>query len=1307
MVEQLDRSIARIVNKNGSVVGAGFLISEKRMLTCTHVVARALNLQHGQKIPNHSNIRLDFPLVKPGSFVDAIVFFWSPESDDDIAVLELIEFPEGTESVKLLAADNIWGHNFRAFGYPEKLDDGVWASGVMRGKQARGWIQVEDIKEPGHRVEQGYSGGPVWDENLNAVVGMIVATENNHLTKVAFVIPVSILARSWPELIEVVNVPVIPMGELFNVPELPSSFLPRSECIEAIKENILSEDKHLRIVGLHGMGGIGKSVLAATIAHNEDIRKRFLDGIIWLSIGPQSDLVARQLQLAKILGERQRGIVDVQDGRACLGELLSNRACLLILDDIWGIEQAAALNVKGQKLKILLTTRNAGIVKSLEAIEHRIGFLSSDDSLTLLALRSNQGIERLPEVAREVAKECGNLPLALAIVGSMVRNEPNEWENVLYRLKSADLDKIKYDFPDYPHPSLFRAIQVSIDALQQEYKNLYFDLAVFPEDTAIPISTLQILWAPKGFNKYDIRDTVRIFSDLSLAIIDEQGRLSLHDLLFDYIRKRANNLMGMHKKLVNLYYDTCKDGWASGPNDGYFFEKIAYNIFNAGLDSKLRKVLLDFRWLDAKLNATDVPNLILDYNYLISDTTLRSVRRAILLSVSALSRDKRQLPCQIYGRLIESKHPLIRKMLTQIKKETHGHWIRPLNQCLISPESSLMQTIVASAHCINDLAITSDGRKMISASEDGILKVWNVDSGCETKAIKVHETLVNSVAITQDGKNAISGSDDGTVRIWDLESGMETETLIGHFNPINAVAVFPDGHRVVSGSMDGILKIWDIRNGDVLKTLKGHAGPIDSIIIAENGKMIISASNDAIKIWNADQGYEIETIKESDSRITAFALFPDERRIIAASYDDSLSIWDLSSGEKKAVYSGNRLSKKEVVVCIKARYFIGHHFITDLAVTKDGSKIILSSSDGLLEVLTIDDNNELEPIKGYVKGIHDCGINAVILTPYEDKVISGSCDGTIRIWDLENDNEFPIPEYYSGSINAVALAPDGRKAVSATISGILDVWNLENFKKIKTLDCHSSLALETEESKFRSISSVTITPSGLIAFSYDKLIKILDLEKGIELKTLNGHANEIISIIAVPDGDKIISVDYDGTVKVWDIMSGNALKSIECRIEGIDVAAISPMGDKIIFASDKAMQIWDLENGRELIAFGGNNGHVNAVALSYDGLRAISGSLNGEIKIWDLRKGNLLKTFIGHTHWVEAVSITRDGKLAISVSHDRTLMVWDILNLKEIAAFQGDSICGSCAMAPDNITIIAGDDSGRIHASSVKTTILP
>lgn len=158
---------------------------------------------------------------------------------------------------------------------------------------------------------------------------------------------------------------------------------------------------------------------------------------------------------------------------------------------------------------------------------------------------------------------------------------------------------------------------------------------------------------------------------------------------------------------------------------------------------------------------------------------------------------------------------------------------------------------------------------------------------------------------------AISGSDDGTVKLWDLEHGCELRTLIGHLNSVNAVACFPDGYRVVSGSRDGILKIWDTRNGDELETLKGHVESIDSIIIAKNGTLMISASSDAIKIWDIDIDHVnvLKTIKNGTNRTTAIALFSDEQRIISASNDKSLNIWDLNSGENSYIYHGSHFEE--------------------------------------------------------------------------------------------------------------------------------------------------------------------------------------------------------------------------------------------------------------------------------------------------------------------------------------------------------------------------------------------------------------
>jgi hypothetical protein len=104
--------------------------------------------------------------------------------------------------------------------------------------------------------------------------------------------------------------------------------------------------------------------------------------------------------------------------------------------------------------------------------------------------------DMLPVEAAEVAKECGYLPLALAMIGAMVRSDPrpSAWSDALARLKRADLEKITRPFPAYPYPNLLRAIDVSVEGLESADRERYLDLAVFPEDQSIPERALSVLW---------------------------------------------------------------------------------------------------------------------------------------------------------------------------------------------------------------------------------------------------------------------------------------------------------------------------------------------------------------------------------------------------------------------------------------------------------------------------------------------------------------------------------------------------------------------------------------------------------------------------------------------------------------------------------------------------------------------------------------------------------------------------------------------------------------------------------------------
>lgn len=199
-------AIARIYHSNGAVVGAGFLVSERQLLTCAHVVTAALGIPITTAEAPTTSLELDFPLITPGQKMTAKVVFWQPvnpsKSGEDIAGLELeTAAPVGSQAVRLVQSDEFWNHPFQIFGFPSGRDAGVWAAGVLRDRLANGWVQMEDIKAPGYAVQPGFSGAPVWDEQLQGVVGMAVAAEKKREeAKAAFMIPVSVLASSWVDL---------------------------------------------------------------------------------------------------------------------------------------------------------------------------------------------------------------------------------------------------------------------------------------------------------------------------------------------------------------------------------------------------------------------------------------------------------------------------------------------------------------------------------------------------------------------------------------------------------------------------------------------------------------------------------------------------------------------------------------------------------------------------------------------------------------------------------------------------------------------------------------------------------------------------------------------------------------------------------------------------------------------------------------------------------------------------------------------------------------------------------------------------
>ncbi|MFB7466109.1 trypsin-like peptidase domain-containing protein [Streptomyces sp. NPDC056224] len=244
-------------------MGLGFLVSPELALTCAHVVSAALGTPLDQGPPADARLHVDLPLLAAsgsgGTDVTASIDTWLPPQETgggDVAVLRLDSPLPGAVPIRLVEDDMVWDHPVRAFGFPAGRPGGVWHSGVLRAEQSQGLLQV-DLTGTGYPVSRGFSGTPVWDEDLGGVVGMMAVAESGQ-PSASYLIPTASLRSSSPEL-RGLTLPPSPFRSLkaFQESDAPLFYGRQAESGELARA--LAGERWVTLVGA---SGAGKSSLA-------------------------------------------------------------------------------------------------------------------------------------------------------------------------------------------------------------------------------------------------------------------------------------------------------------------------------------------------------------------------------------------------------------------------------------------------------------------------------------------------------------------------------------------------------------------------------------------------------------------------------------------------------------------------------------------------------------------------------------------------------------------------------------------------------------------------------------------------------------------------------------------------------------------------------------------------------------------------------------------------------------------------------------------------------------------------------------
>jgi WD40 repeat protein len=543
---------------------------------------------------------------------------------------------------------------------------------------------------------------------------------------------------------------------------------------------------------------------------------------------------------------------------------------------------------------------------------------------------------------------------------------------------------------------------------------------------------------------------------------------------------------------------------------------------------------------------------------------------------------------------------------------------------------------------LTDISVSADGAILATASglSDGLIKVWDVATG----SVMLTLDSEDYVSLSPDGKWVAGGNVGGPIKVWDVTSGKLAKTLQGS-GPVRFVL---DGTRLIGeakpgkGVSEGTLEAWNTSDWSSTKFAQPHQASLSAVSVSAGGDVMVTGSYDeSIKIWDVKSGELLGTIKGKMRTASALAISPD-LKLMAVSFQGSgagVEIWDTKA--KRAIHT---MEAKGNVI--------------SLAFAPDGKTLAGATTRGVTQMWGID---------GAQRGELADGGGQVVYSPDGSKIIHGY--QSITVSDAKSKAMLTQMSANDTEVFQTVFTSDNKRMLTTDARSSVEVWDL------KTGDLRSFMTFDNgtrDEPKGELILSPDGTLAVLRPFVGGELT-MWSLEGGVrgEPQTIEVEGlREMRGVTFAPEGKDLViessGAGGEGTQIVWwNLEQGKQLNATKFAgyvnvngfVDGGKTVALLSTGTT---SGKMSLKLWDRDSGlvksikiKDVAPFGGD------VDLASQGNLVALGDADNTVKLWDRSTSKIVATLKGHTELVSVVEFSPDGRLLATGGWDETVRIWD------------------------------------------------